>query len=784
MKKYYFFTLFFSLILNLLVASSVTEINKITVSGTVKDFNSGESMPGASIYIDDLKTGTITNNYGFYSITISAGEHTMKVSFVGYKTITKVINLKTDLRLDFKLEPSSTQLTEVEVKSRAADENVSKAEMSVVKIDSKTIGKLPALMGEVDVLKTIQMLPGVHSSGEGSTGYTVRGGGTDQNLVLMDEAPVYNTSHLMGFFSVFNNDAVRDLKLYKGDIPAEYGGRLASLLTVNQRDGNMKKLSGSGGIGLISSRLMLEGPIKKDKASFLIAGRRSYADLFLPLASNKDLKNNKLFFYDMNAKVNWEINEKNRIFISTYVGRDVIKVTQGGGTRLDWGNQTFTFRWNRIISKKIFANFTALRSNYTYDMTASQANQEFLWKSKMNVHSAKIDFGYFLNTNNSVKFGVSASFHQFMPGSISSASGVTTGFNEVQIPNSQSFEYSAYIANEQKIGALIRLNYGLRFNLFQSVGDALVYHYNSNFNSTDSVKYDKWESYNFYHGLEPRCNATYLLNEFSSLKASYSRTMQFVQLASNATYGNPFSVWFPSSPNVKPQTSDQIALGYFRNFKNNIFETSVEVFYKKMNNQIDFVDHAELFLNPKLEGELRFGKGEAYGIEFFIRKQTGKLTGWISYSYSKSLRYFPDINNGKTYLSPFDKPHDVAVVASYEFNKRISVSANWVFSSGTPATYPTGKFQYGNMTVPVYSDRNAFRIPAYHRMDVGITLNEKEKPNRKWHYNWVLSVYNVYNRHNVYSYFFGPAENDPSRTTAIKVYLFAVIPSLTFNFNF
>lgn len=758
------------------------ENQKFTLSGTIKDESSGEILPGATIYITELKTGAVTNSYGFYSLAISPGNYTLKVTFVGYAPLERTINLTKDIRMDFQLKPIAKEITGVEISAKAANENVISSEMSTVKMESKTISKIPALFGEVDILKTIQMLPGVHSTGEGATGYTVRGGGTDQNLMLMDEAPVYNASHLMGFFSVFNNDAVRDIKLYKGDIPTEYGGRLSSLLVVNQREGNMKKYTGNGGIGLISSRLLLEGPIKKDEASFLIAGRRSYADIFLPLASNENLRKNKLFFYDMNLKLNWEIDEKNRIFASGYFGKDVIKVTQGGGTNIDWGNNTFTFRWNRIMSKKMFVNYTILRSDYSYNMGGSQGTVNFEWNSKMSVHSAKADYTYFFTNNNTIKFGANVGFHKFIPGKIASDGGID--FNEVEVPGSQAFEYALYLGNEQKIGALWKINYGLRYNLFQNIGEALVFKYNSSYKVIDSTLYKKWETYNWYDGFEPRVNITFIINEKSSVKASYSRTMQFVQLASNATYGNPFSVWFPASPNVKPQKSDQIAAGYFRNFYDNMFESSVEVFYKKMYNQIDFVDHAQLLLNPMLEGELRFGEGEAYGIELFLRKQMGKLSGWISYSYSVSKRMFDQINNGKTYLSPYDKPHDLAIVANYDLSKRISVSGNWVYSSGTPATFPTGRFEYGNLIVPVYSDRNAYRIPAYHRLDLGITLKEKEKPNRKYHYSWVLSVYNVYNRHNVYSFFFGPKEDNPAETTAIKVYLFSTIPSLTFNFNF
>lgn len=767
----------------LVVISTITSVlsqDKFTISGYVNDNNNGEALPGATIYIEGTNTGTMSNNYGFYSLSLDKGNYNIIVSYIGYERFRKEVSLTKDTELNIELKSNSKQLSAVEVKGRAKDANVKSDEMSVMKMDIKEINKVPALMGEVDILKTIQLMPGVHTTGEGSTGFSVRGGGTDQNLILLDEASIYNASHLMGFFSIFNNDAIKDLKLYKGDIPVSSGGRLSSLLDVHQKEGNNKYLEATGGLGLISSRLMIEGPIKKNKSSFLIAGRRSYADLFLPFAKNEDLHDNKLFFYDFNFKSNFKINNKNKIFVSAYLGSDVIKVGNGIDFDMSWGNNTFTGRWNHIFSNKLFSNLSLIRSSYKYNLGSTQGIQAFNWDSQMDNHSVKYDFTYFANSKHTIKYGAFFSYHEFQPGIIE-GDGDESVFNKIEIPKNNAIEYGAYISNKHKISEKLKVNYGLRYTVFSNVGPSTVYNFDENFNSTDSTVHDKMDFYNTYSGFEPRISGTYIINDKSSVKASAGKTMQFVQLASNATVGNPLSIWFPASPNVKPQYAYQAAIGYFRNFLDNEIETSVELFYKKMFNQIDFKDHAQLLLNRKLEGELRFGYGEAYGAEFLIRKQVGDFTGWIAYTLSQSMRYFDDINDGNPYLSPYDKTHDVSIVASYNISKRVSASATWVYGSGSPATFPTGRFEYGNMLAPVYSDRNDYRIPDYHRLDLGLTLKPKIKKNRKFDYSWVFSVYNAYNRHNTYSISF---EEDNGETKAIKTYLFGIIPAVTFNFNF
>ena len=788
MKLQYFISLLaflFCFQLAIFADGNEGEVPRFTISGTISDQESGERLAGASIYIPQIKNGTLSNEYGFYSISLKPGKYTLIYKYLGFADETKEIELTKDKRINIKLNPTLSTLKEVEITAKGKNENVRSNEMSVVKMDIKTVNKIPAFMGEVDILKTIQLLPGVISGGEGSTGYSVRGGSTDQNLILMDEATVFNASHLLGFFSVFNNDAVKDLKLYKGDIPAAYGGRLSSLLDVRQKDGNNQKYGVNGGVGLISSRLMVEGPIVKEKASFLVAGRRSYADIFLPLAPNKNLRNNTLYFYDMNFKVNLDINENNRVFASGYLGKDVFALknpVSGSGFGMNYGNNTYTLRWNHLFNQKLFSNFTLLRSDYMYELGSDDAVQGFTWNSRMKNITFKNDYGFYLNPSNTIRFGVFGTYHHFYPGTIKGAE--TSILNEIKIPELYALEYGVYIENEQRLTSQLSMKYGLRYTAFSNMGPTTIYNYDNNFEYIDSTFYEKNKIFNTYGGFEPRASLTYLLTEISSIKASYSRTMQFVQLASNSTVGNPLSIWFPASPNVKPQYADQAAIGYFRNFKDGMFEASVETFYKKMYNQIDFKDHAQLIMNPQLEGELRFGWGDAYGLELFVRKNTGKLTGWISYTLSKSMRHFEHINNGKSYRSPFDRPHDFSTVLSYEITKRWLVSATWVYSSGAAATFPTGRFTYGNMIAPVYSDRNDYRLPDYHRLDIGVTLKEKEKPNRKWHHSWVFSVYNAYNQHNAFSISFEPSESNPNQTVAVKTYLFGIIPSVTFNFNF
>lgn len=764
-----------------LKADEETELKKLTISGHIADRSTGEMLIGATVFVDQLNTGTVSNLYGFYALSLPAGTYNLTFSYIGYKNETRQVTLDRDVTIEVELQSTEKQLEEVVITGERMDKNVKSAEMSVVKIQSKTIKEIPALFGETDVIRAIQLLPGVKPLAEGSTGFSVRGGSSDQNLVLLDEASVYNAGHLLGFFSVFNNDAIKDVKLYKGDIPAAYGGRLSSLLDVRMKDGNLKKFSGTGGVGLISSRLTLEGPIKKDQTSFIVSGRRTYADLFIPLFGNDDLDGSKLFFWDFNAKVSHTINENNRIFASAYFGRDVFKNEFAG---MDLGNNTVTLRWNHLFSKKLFSNFTFLRSRYEYEIGTPEGEaNSFEWKSKLVDYTGKADFTWYLNTENTIRFGASMIHHTFNPGEARGI-GNETFFNQLVIPKKFALESGIYVSNEQKIGALLIVKYGLRLSMLNNIGPDTLYKFNENFEVFDYEPIANGDIYNTYINLEPRIGATYLLNEYSSLKASYSRTTQYIHLAQNSTAGTPLDIWFPSSPNVEPQISDQGAIGYFRNFNNNMFEASVEGYYKYMQNAIDFKDHAELLLNKEIEGELRFGTAQSYGLEFMVRKQSGNLTGWVSYTLSKATRKIEEINNGEAYDAPYDKPHDISIVLNYQFSERLVGGLNWVYSTGLPVTFPTGRAVWGNKIVPIYSDRNDYRMPDYHRLDVSLTLKPKEKPNRKWYGEWNLSVYNAYARKNAWSINFIQDGNDPYRTYAEMTYLFSIIPSISYNFKF
>jgi len=584
----------------------------------------------------------------------------------------------------------------------------------------------------------------------------------------------------MGSFSVFNNDAINDVQLYKGDIPAAYGGRLSSLLDIRMKEGNQNKFKAQGGIGTISSRLTLEGPIT-EKSSFMLSGRRSYADLFLPFASDPDVRKNTLYFYDLNGKMNFRIDENNRLYLSAYTGRDVFDYD--GVFGFNWGNYTTTLRWNHLFSKKLFSNFSAIYSNYDYELGETSSATGFLWTSNLKDAKLKADFSYYPNPKHTIKFGVSGAWHHFSPG-YARGQGDSTIFNSLKVPESNALEYALYISNKHKINEKLTINYGLRATLFQNMGKTTLYNFDDQYQTVDSTVYDEGDIFNSYSGLEPRISLRYQLNNKSSVKASYSRTKQYVHLASNSTAGSPLDVWVPSTPNIEPQLADQWAVGYFRNFFNNDLEGSLEVYYKKMENQIDFKDHAEILLNPQLEGEFRFGQAQSAGLELMVRKQVGKLTGWLSYTYSKTKRNIAEINDGNWYPASYDRPHNISIVGSYDFNERWNVSANWTYYTGSPVTFPVGRFSYGNTVAPIYSTRNGFRLPDYHRMDLAVTYKTKKKEGRRFRGEWNLSIYNVYNRKNAWLINFEPEEDNPDELYAEKVYLFPIIPSISYNFYF
>lgn len=757
--------------------NNAESVAKFTISGYVKDASNGEMLLGVTVRVAGTGTGTTTNQFGFYSLSLIPDEYNLVYSFVGYKSDTVSVNLRNHLKKDIELESYSENLQEVEITAKRGNENIRNPEMSIVKVGIKQINRMPALLGEVDIIKAIQLLPGVQATSEGSSGFSVRGGNPDQNLILLDEAVVYNVSHLMGFFSVFNNDAIKDVTLYKGDIPAAYGGRLSSLLDVRMKDGNSKHFAAKGSIGTVSSKLTLEGPVVRDKTMYMISGRHTYADLFLPFAKNKDLHGNRLYFYDLNLKLSHILNENNRFYISVYKGRDVFN---NKFARMSYGNSTFSARWNHLFSKKLFMNSSVIYSKYDYSLGMPDENpSSFSWISGLMDVSGRVDFSYFLNTENTLKFGVQSTYHEFEPGVIEGKQN-ENDFLSFALPKMYALESGLFALNEQK-AEKFTLKYGLRFSLFQNLGKATVFQYDSLYHVTDSLYYKKGDIYNHYNGFEPRIAVNYEIDKVSSVKISFSKTFQYMSLAQNSTSGTPLDIWFSSSPNVKPQKSDLIAAGYFRNYHDGDIETSVEVYYKRIHNVIDFRDHAILFLNEKLEGELRVGTGHAYGIETLIRKNTGKLTGWVSYTYSRSFREIKEISEN-AYPAPYDKPHSVAIVLSYDISKHWIASANWTYATGLPATFPTGRAVIGGKIIPVYSDRNAYRMPDYHRLDFSVTYKGKE--GKKWQSEWNLSVYNVYNRKNVWSINFVTDESDPSVTYAEKTYLFSIIPAITYNFYF
>ena len=755
--------------------------NRFTISGRLTDKESGEALVGATIFVRELKTGAVSDIYGNYSLTLDEGSYSLVYSYVGYEKIEKSINLNIHQRISLELDPHQQTLKEVEIKSEKEDKNVKKPEMSTFRMDIKTIQKIPALMGEVDIIKAIQLLPGVQSVGEGSSGFSVRGGAPDQNLILLDEATIYNASHLMGFFSVFNNDAIKDVKLFKGDIPANYGGRLSSVLDVRMNEGNSKKLEINGGLGIISSRLTVEAPIVKGRASFIVSGRRTYADLFLPLSSNKELRSSRLYFYDFNAKINYRINDNNQVFLSGYFGRDVFK---NAFMSMQWGNETATVRWNHLFSKKVFSNFSFVYSNYNYCLgTTTGESSSFEWLSRLRDIGLKADLSYYHNTSNTIKFGASVICHMFQP-AVARITGSESVFNEVKVPDNFALESAVYGSNEQHVSEHFTVKYGLRLSMFQSIGPGTVYHYDTAYRATDSTLYNSGEFFHTYAGIEPRLGLLYEFNQMSSVKASYARTCQYLQLAQNSTVGTPLDVWFPAGRNVKPQIADQVALGYFRNFRHNTIETSVEAYYKWMQNVVDFKDFAQLMLNSKLEGEIRTGRAWSYGLEFLVRVNEKRINGWISYTWSRTVRQISGINGGNAYPAPYDKPHNISVVLNYVISKRFTVAANWVYSTGAPVTFPTGRAEVGGKIIPIYSDRNAYRYQDYHRLDLSVTYLSKPKPGKKFTWDLNFSVYNVYNRHNTWSINFVQDKVNTNQTYAEKLYLFGIIPSLTFNFHF
>ncbi len=777
-----------SLILVLLLwAFSAFAQRKHTISGYVSD-QSGEELIGVTIIIEEINSGATTNIYGYYSITLPAGTYNLKYSYVGYEPYTLKVNLDKDISKNISLSEASEMIEEVRITGVAKDENVSSTEMSTNVLEMKSVEKLPVVFGEPDVIKTIQLLPGVLQASEGSGGFHVRGGGQDQNLVLLDGATVYNPSHFVGFFSVFNSYAIKDLKLYKGGIPAKYGGRMSSVLDIYMKEGSKEEYHGEAGIGVISSKLNLEGPIVKGKSSFLITGRRTYADLFLPFSKDTMVQQSDIYFYDLNMKANYLINQNNRVFASAYFGRDVLKISEF--VNMDYGNLTTTLRWNHIFNKKMFLANTLLYTNYLFKVKSTFEVNEFELSSNIKDVKYASDFTYYLNTRNTFKFGAQIIHHDFIVAKIKGFYNESKDF-DYKVPNNYSLEYGVYFSNKQTFSDKFEAEYGLRFSLFQNLSGGRTYNFDKSdpddYKVVDSINHqERWQVINAYdNGFEPRLSLRYSLTPTSSVKASYNRMYQYIQLASNSTATLPLDYWFPASKNVKPQIADQVAVGYFKNFKENMFETSIEFYYKNYQNSIDFRDHAVLLLNEQYEKELRIGDAWAYGVELFAKKKVGQITGWISYTLSRSFKQIDEVNNGEKYPAAYDKPHDVSIVLSYDINKRLNIAANWVYNSPRAITIPTGRFEDNNDIIPVYEEngRNKGRLFSYNRLDLAMNIR-LNKVERSFEHFLNISIYNVYNRKNYIMYSFKKDLDTKYDTKLYGTSLYGIVPSISYNVKF
>ncbi|MGY5353967.1 TonB-dependent receptor [Wenyingzhuangia sp. IMCC45467] len=770
--------------------------DKYTISGAIKDNSSGETLIGVSIYDKDNYQGTVTNEYGFYSLSLTKGTHNIEVSYLGYNTIVKTINLNKNKTFNFSLIENAESLGEVVLTSSTEKISIKKAEMSVNKMKVKTIKEIPAIMGEVDVLKSITTLPGVTTAGEGQSGFNVRGGAADQNLVLLDEATLFNTSHLFGLFSVINADAIKDLKLYKGGIPAKYGGRISSVLDVHQKDGNKYSYHGNGGIGTISSRLTLEGPIVKNKASFFVSGRRSYADVFFPLIMPDN--DNTAYFYDLNTKVNWEIDSKNKLYLSGYFGKDVFSLSNSFIN--NYGNAVGNLRWNHVFSNQLFSNLSLIYSKYYYGLELDFVG--FLWNSGLQNINLKYDLKQYFNDNVSVEYGVNTIVHQFNPGKIE-PNREDSGIEEDQLAKKHAIESAVYVDVSQKINDKIDLRYGVRLTGFARMGEK-----NKNIYAGSPVAYDEdlkiyeqatpigQKSYKIdqvlktYANIEPRFSIAYSITNNSSIKASYQRMAQYLHLISNTQSPSPLDIWTPSGEHIKPQLSDQIAFGYNKDF-NNKYSLTTEVFGKTVKNRLDYIDGADLIAQEAIESVVLAGKSRAYGLELLLKKETGKFTGWVSYTLSRSEQKTAGrtateigINNGNWYATGWDKTHDISILGSYKASKKWSFNSNFSLQTGQPITYPTGgNYQYLNVNIPNYESRNTFRLKTYHRLDLSATYKPKRYETKKFKGEWVFSVYNIYNRNNWSSVLFNQDVMTGQNKTE-RLSLFGIIPSVTFNFKF
>ena len=767
-------TVLFSLLVLIFYVTQLSAQNRYTMSGIIKDKKTGEALIGATLKVADKQSlGTVSNEYGFYSLTLPAGSYKLLVDYVGYTEQELSVTLDKKTGIDISMEPVAKELNEVTISSKA--NNITSAQMGMDKLDIKDINMIPVLFGERDVLKTIQLLPGVQSVGDGNSGFYVRGGAADQNLILLDEAVVYNPSHLLGFFSTFNSDAIKDVTLYKGTAPAQYGGRLSSVLDVKMNDGDDQNYHVSGGIGLIASKLDVEGPIEKDDGSFLITARRTYADVFLKLSNDTTLKKSSLYFYDLNAKLNYKLSKKDHLYLSGYSGQDDLGL--GGLFGLNYGNETGTLRWNHIINDKLFSNTSLIYSDYNYNINVNAAGISANIHSEIRDWNLKEELELFASPTNSLRFGFNSIYHTIEPGNIT-GSGIT---NSTQ-PDNHSWENAVYIDDNWKASSRLNIDYGIRVSAFSVLGGANLYDLNPDGTIKDTLHYGSGQIVQTYFIPEPRASASYTLNDVSSLKLGYARNSQYLHLISNSTTTNPTDKWVGSNNIIKPEISDQVSLGYFRSLKNDDYEFSVESYYKYMQNQIDYKDGANVLDNTPLEPKLLFGDGRAYGLEFSFKKKVGKLTGWVSYTLSRSELQIQGINNDDWYASRQDHTHNLSVVGIYRLNKKWTLSSDFVFYTGGAVTFPSGKYEVNGYPVFLYTERDGYRMPAYNRLDLSAT--KQLKKHKHYSSELVYSLYNAYGRENPYIITFQQDPNDANKTQAVQYSLFRWVPSISYNFKF
>lgn len=750
---------------------------KFTISGTIRSAAKGETLIGASIRAGNW--GTSSNEYGFYSLTLPRGTYTLEVTAIGLQTVQQKVELTRDTKLNFSLQDEVKSLEGVVVNAQSRGRSISSPQMGVERLSTREIKNIPVLLGERDILKTIQLLPGIKSAGDGNSGFYVRGGAIDQNLILLDEAPVYNASHLLGFFSTFNSDAIKDMTVYKGGMPAQYGGRLSSVLDIKMNDGNNQDYNVSGGVGLISAKLNVEGPIQKDRSSFLVTGRRTYADMFLKLSKDSAVNNNTLYFYDLNAKLNYQLGERDRLFLSGYFGKDVLGVGKTFG--IEWGNGTGTLRWNHIFSNRLFANTSLIFSNYKYKISIRSGGDDFDIFSQIQDWNLKQEYQWNAGSRNSVRFGFNTIYHRITPGEVDAKNSVSV--NDAALQKRYSWENALFISNTWKATDKLNLTYGARLTSFSILGQGDYFQIDADGNVTDTFSYRAGEFVKTYVNLEPRLAASYVLSPISSVKAAYVRNVQNLHLVSNSTSSNPTDKWIASTNIIKPEISDQVSIGYYRDLANRRWELSVETYYKTMQNQIDYRDGADIFANSDaIESQLLFGKGRAYGIEMLIKKKAGKFTGWVSYTLSKTEKKINGINNNRWYNARQDRTHEIAIVGSYQLTSKWTISANWVYYTGDAVTFPAGKYRIDDQTIFYYTERNGYRMPSYHRLDLGATCELKKK--KRWSSELTFSLYNAYGRENAYAINFQDNPDDPSRTEAVRFALFKFIPSISYNFKF